>query len=106
MILLNMFQVFQITKIKYEQYLKIHKHPDTLTIQCDVATQTEHTTTRPRPFPRNTSNRQRTELEKKALNSYWPSDENDTTDDELQKDPPEAFLDNNSVYKSYTYVSF
>ena len=101
-----MNQIFQITKLNFEQYLKIHKHQDTFTTQCDVSTQTEHTTIRPKPFSRNTSNRQRTELEKENLNSYWPSDENDETDDEFQKDPPEAFLDNNSVYKSYTYVSF
>ena len=84
----------------------MHKHTDTFTTQFDVSTQTEHTTVRPNPFPRTTSNRQRTELEKKALNSYWSSDENDDSGDELQKDPPEAFLDKNSVYKSYTYVSF
>ena len=29
MILLNMFQIFQINKINFEQYLKLHKHPDT-----------------------------------------------------------------------------
>ena len=91
LILLNMFQKFQITKINFEQYLKLHKHSDTFTTQCDVTTQTDHTTIRLRPFPTNISNRPRTELEKKALDSYWPSDENDTTDDELQKDPPEAF---------------
>ena len=38
--------------------------------------------------------------------SYWPSDDCDTTDDELQQDPPEASIDNNSVHKTYTYVSF
>ena len=32
-ILLNMFQTFQITKITFEQYLKIHKHSDTYTTQ-------------------------------------------------------------------------
>ena len=67
--------------------------------------QTEYTTIRPKPFSRTLSNRSRTELEKQNLTSYWPSDECDTTDDELQKDPPEASVDNNSVYKSYTYVS-
>ena len=55
---------------------------------------------------RDLSNRSRTELEKQNLTSYWPSDECDTTDEELQKDPPEASVDNNSVYKSFTYVSF
>ena len=29
-------------------------------------------------------------MEKQRLNSYWPSDNNDNTDEELQKDPPEA----------------
>ena len=29
----------------------------------------------------------RTPLEKKDLVQYWPSDDNDSTDDELQKDP-------------------
>ena len=106
LIFLNMFQIFQITKINFEQYLKLHKHSDTFTTRCDVTTQTDHTTIRPRPFPRNNSNRPRTELVKNALDSYRPSYENDATDDELQKDPPEAFLDNNSSYKSYTYVSF
>ena len=86
-----MFQIFQITKINFEQYLKLHKNSDPFTTQCDVTTPTDHTTIRPRPFPRNISIRPRTELEKKALDSYWPSDENDTTDDKLQKDPPEAF---------------
>ena len=87
LIFLNMFQIFQITKIIFEQYLKLHKHSDTFTTQCDVTTQTEHTTIRPRPLPRSKSNRPRTELEKKALDSYWPSDVNDNTDDELQNDP-------------------
>ena len=106
LILLNMFQIFQVTKINFEQYLKLHKHSDTYNIQCDATTQTEYTTIRPKPFSRILSNRSRTELEKQNLTSYWPSDECDTTDDELQKDPPEASIDNNSVYKSYTYVSF
>ena len=101
-----MFQIFQVTKINFEQYLKIHKHSDIFTTQCDGTTQTECTTIRPKPFSRTLSNRSRTELEKKNLTSYWPSDECDTTDEELQKDPPEAFLDNNSVNNSYPYVSF
>ena len=87
LVLLNMFQIFQTTKINFEQYLKLHKHSDTFITQCDATTQTDHTTIRPRPFSRNKSNRPRTELEQKALDSYWPSDENNTTDDELQKDP-------------------
>ena len=48
----------------------------------------------------------RSEMEKQNLNSYWPSDNNDDTDEELQKDPPEALLDDNYPYKTYTYVSF
>ena len=48
----------------------------------------------------------RTSLEKKNLVSYWPSDDNDFTDDELQKDPPEALLNQNSPYKTYTYIEF
>ena len=48
----------------------------------------------------------RTTLEKKNLVSYWPSDNNDSTDDELQKDPPEAFLNQNSPYNTYTYIAF
>ena len=106
LILLNMFQKFLITKINFEQYLKLQKHFDTFTTQCDATTQTDQTTIRPKLFARNKSNRPRTGLEKKALDSYWPSDENNTTYDELQKDPPEALLDNNSSYRSYTDVSF
>ena len=106
LILLNMFQIFQVTKINFDQYIKLHKHPDTYVIQCDATTQTDYTTIRPKPFSRTLSNRSRTELEKQNLTSYWPSDECDTTDEELQKDPPEASVDNNSMYKSYTYVSF
>ena len=48
----------------------------------------------------------RSEMEKQNLNSYWPSDNNDDTDEELQKDPPETLLDDNYPYKTYTYVSF
>ena len=44
MILLNMFQIFQITRIDFDQYLQIHKHPDTYSIHRDATTQTEHTT--------------------------------------------------------------
>ena len=40
----------------------------------------------------------RTSLEKQKLVSYWPSNDNDPTDYELQKDPPEAFLNQNSAY--------
>ena len=101
-----MFQIFQVTKINFYQYLKLQKLPDTYIIQCDATTQTEYTTIRRRPFSRTLSNRSRTVLEKQNLTPYWPSDECDTTDDELQKYQPEASVDNNYVYKSYTYVSF
>ena len=87
LILLNVFQIFQVTKINFGQYLKLHKHPDTYITQCDATTQTEYSTIRPKPFSRTLSNRSCTELEKQNLTSYWPSDECDTTDDELQKTP-------------------
>ena len=48
----------------------------------------------------------RTPLEKKDLVHYWPSDDKDSTDDELQKDPPEVLMTENSPNKIYTYVSF
>ena len=107
MILLNMFQIFQITRINFDQYLHIHKHPDTYSTQRDATTQTEHTTIKPKRLRlvRNLSNRMRSEMEKQRLNSYWPSDDNDDTDEELQKDPPEALLDDNYPHKTYTYVS-
>ena len=106
MILLNMFQIFQITRINFDQYLHIHKHPDTYSTQRDATTQTEHTTIKPKRLVRNLSNRMRSEMEKQRLNSYWPSDDNDDTDEELQKDPPEALIDDNYPHKTYTYVSF
>ena len=106
MILFNMFQIFQIYKINFEQYLKLHNHPDKFIQKSDATTQTDSTTIRPKPFPRNLSNRMRTPLEKKDLVQYWLLDDNDSTDDELQKDPPEALLNQNSQYKTYTYVSF
>ena len=46
------------------------------------------------------------ELRNKSLAQYWPSDDNDSTDDELQKDPPEAILNQSSQYKTYTYIAF
>ena len=55
---------------------------------------------------RTLSNRMRSEMEKQRLNSYWPSDDNDDTDEDLQKDPPEALIDDNYTHKTYTYVSF
>ena len=88
------------------QYIHLHNHPDTFAYKCDVMTQTDHTTIEPRRFPRNLFNRSRTLSEKQNLVSYWPSDDNDSTDDELQKDPPEAMLNQNSPYKAYTYVEF
>ena len=106
MILFKIFQVFQINKINIEQYLKLHYHPDKFTLKSDATTQTDYTTIRPKPFPRNLSNRLRTPFEKKDLVQYWPSDDNDSTDDELQKDPPEVLINENSPDKTYTYVSF
>ena len=106
MILCNMFQVFHINKINFQQYLILHNHPDTFIHKCDATTQTDYTTIRPKSFPRNLSNRTRSLLEKEKLVSYWPSDDNDSTDDELQKDPPEAILDQSSPYKTYTYIAF
>ena len=106
MILLNMFQIFQITRINFDQYLHIHKHPDTYSTQRDATTQTEHTTIKPKHLVQSLFNRMRSEMEKQRLNSNWPSDNNDDTDEELQKDPPEALLDDNYPYKTYTYVSF
>ena len=47
MILLNMFQIFQINKINFEHYLKLHKHPDTFIQKCNATTQTEYITIRP-----------------------------------------------------------
>ena len=105
MILFNMFQIFQMNKINFQQYLILHKHPDTFIHKCDATTQTDYTTIRPKSFPRNLSNRTRTLLEKEKLVSYWPSDDNDSTDEELQKDPPEAILDQNST-KTYTFTAF
>ena len=105
MILLNIFQIFQITRINFDQLLHIHKHPDTYSTQRDATTQTEHTTIKPKRLVRSLSNRMRSEIEKQRLNSYWPSDNNDDTDEE-QKDPPEVLLDDNYPYKTYTYVSF
>ena len=106
MILLNMFQIFQITKINFDQYLNIHKHPHTNSAQRDATTQTQHTTIKPKRLSRNLTNRIRSEMEKQHLDSYWPSDDNADTDEELQKDPPEAVLDDNNPFKTYTYVSF
>ena len=106
MILFNVFQIFQINRINFEQYLKLHNHPDTFTQKSDATTQTDYTTIRPKPFPRNVSNRICFPLEKKDIVQYWPSDDNDSTDDELQKDPPEVLMNENSPYKTYTYVPF
>ena len=67
MIRSNMFQIFQINKINFLQYLKLHKHPDTSTRTCDVMTQSDYTTIKPRPFSRSLSNRRRTSLEKISI---------------------------------------
>ena len=69
-------------------------------------TQTNYTTIQPKPFLENLSNRMRTPLEKKDLVHYLPSDVNNSTDDELQKDPPEIFPNQNYPYKTYTYIAF
>ena len=87
MILFDIFQIFQINKINFQQYLILHNHPDTFIHKCDATSQTEYTTIRPKAFSKNLSNRTRTSLEKAKLVSYWPSDDNDSTDDEFQKDP-------------------
>ena len=84
MILFKIFQIFQINKIYFQHYLILHNQPDTFIHKCDATTQTEYFTIRPKAFSKNLSNRTRTPLEKV---SYWPSDDNDSTDDELQKDP-------------------
>ena len=84
----------------------MHNHPDTFIHKCDATTQTEYTTIRPKAFSKNLSNRTRTSLEKPKLVSYWPTDDNDSTDDELQQDPPEATLAENSPHKTYTYFTF
>ena len=91
-ILFKMFQIFQINKMNFQQYLILHNHPDTFIDKCDATTQTDYTTIPPKPFPRNLSSRARTLLEKEKLVSNFPSDDNDSTDDELQKDPPEATI--------------
>ena len=101
-----LFNIFQINKINFQQYLILHNPPDTFIHKCEATTQTDYTTIRPKSFSRNLSNRTRTLLEKEKLVPYWPSDDNDSTDDELRKDPPEATLDQNSPYKTYTYIAF
>ena len=106
MILFNIFQIFQINKINFQQYLILHNHPDTFIHKCDATTQTDYTTIRPKAFSKHLSNRTRTPLEKGKLVSYWPSDDNDSTDDEHQKDPPESIFDENSPHKTYTYIAF
>ena len=93
MILFNMFQIFRINKLNFEQYLILHHHPDTFIQKSDAITQTDYTTIRPNPYLRTRSNRMRTPLGKKDLEQYWLSDDNDSTDDELQKEsPPKQFL--------------
>ena len=106
MILFSIFQIFQINKINFQQYLILHNHPDTFFHKCDATTQTDYTTIRPKSFSINLSNRTRTLLVREKLVSYWPSDDSDSTDDELQKDLPEAILDENSPHKTYTYIAF
>ena len=64
MILFNKFQIFQINKINFQHYLILHNHPDTFIQKCDATTQTGYTTSRPKTFSKNLSNRTRTSLEK------------------------------------------
>ena len=78
MILLIMFQIIQINKINFEQYLKLHKHPDTFSQNCDATTQTLYNY-QTKAFPKKSSNRSRTPLEKKKLDQHWSSDDNDST---------------------------
>ena len=83
MILFNKFQIFQINKVNIEQYLELHNHPDKFIQKSDAKTQTDYTIIRPKPFSSNLSNIMRTPLEKKDLVQNWPSDANDSNDDEL-----------------------
>ena len=82
--LFNIFQIFQINKRNFQQYHILHNHPDSFIHNCDATTQSDYTTIQPKSSSRNLSNRTSTVLEKKLV-SYWPSDDNDSTDDELQK---------------------
>ena len=99
MILLNMFQIFEINKIYFTQFLQLHRHPDTIIQKCDAMTQTDYTAIRQKPTLKNLSNRMRTPLEKN-LESYWTSDDIDSTENELQKDPPEAFFHTKPILTS------
>ena len=99
-------KIIQINKINFQQYLILHNHPDTFIHKCDATSQTEYTTIRPKAFSKNLSNRTRTSLEKAKLVSYWPSDDNDSTDDEFQKDPLKRHSTKNSPHKTFTYITF
>ena len=70
MILLNMFQIFQINEINFEQNLKLHQHSDTFIQKCDATIQTDYNTIRPKPFFKSLSKRMRTPLEKTNLAQY------------------------------------
>ena len=50
MILFNVFQIFQINKINFQQYHILLNHPDTFVHKCDANTQTDYTTIRAKPF--------------------------------------------------------
>ena len=93
-----MFQIFQINKINFEQYLKLHNHPNKFIQKSDATTQTDYTTIRQKPSSGNLSNRMRTPLAKNDLVHYWPLDDNDSTDDELQK---EALLNEALLLKHF-----
>ena len=53
MILFNIFQIFRINKINFQQYLILHNHPDTFIHKCDATTQTDYTTIRPKASSKN-----------------------------------------------------
>ena len=106
MILFNRFQTFQINKINFEKYLKLHNHSDNFIQKCDATTQTDYTTIRPKTLLKIYPIECVPQIKKRNLAQYWPSDDNDSTDGELQKEPPEAFLNKNSPYKTYLYIEF
>ena len=62
-----MLHIFLVNKIIFEQYLRLHKHPDTFIQTCDAMTQTDHTTIRQKPIFENSSNRMRTTLSKRKI---------------------------------------
>ena len=67
-----MFTVFQVNKINFEQYLKLHKHPDPFIQTCDAMIQMDHTTIRRKPIFENASNRMRTTLFEAIIHQQIP----------------------------------